>query len=343
MSMGNQSILEENVFNWIEEKLMPKSCTSEEFIYDEMESQSEYSLPIIYQPFDATQMFHWTDRGQLYDFLYSTDGEGKTLLDFGPGDGWPSLIVAPHVKKVVGIDSSMKRIEVCTENAKRMGITNASFIKYVAGTKLPFDDNTFDGVMAASSIEQTPNPKGTIEELYRVLKPEGRLRIYYEALSRYKNGQEQDIWITEINNNSCKIILYNRNIEEEYAAQYALTIAMSKKEVMKKLSVDDEVFFNQITIPYLEDIKHKITNSQVCKTIHPSGSTFVSWLKEVGFKKVNPTYSGGIAAAKLFGQYSDEDRPKDLDSIDNIIKKVVSVVVQLEAPIDIEPAITAIK
>lgn len=343
MSMENQNVLEENVFNWIEEKLMPKSCTSEEFIYDDMESQSVYSLPVIYQPFDATQMFHWVDRGQLYDFLYSTDGEGKTLLDFGPGDGWPSLIVAPHAKKVVGIDSSVKRVEVCTKNAKRMGITNANFIKYAAGTRLPFDDNTFDGAMAASSIEQTPNPKGTIEELYRVLKPGGRLRIYYEALSCYKNGQEQDVWITEINSNSCKMILYNRNIEEEYAVQYALTIAMPKKEVVKKLSVDDEVSFNQITVPYLEDIKHKIINSQVCKTIHPSGRTFVSWLKEVGFEKVNPTYSGGIAAAKLFGQYSDEDRPKDLDSIDNIIKKLVGVVVQLEAPIAIEPAITAIK
>ncbi|SCL96006.1 class I SAM-dependent methyltransferase [Sporanaerobacter sp. PP17-6a] len=343
MSMENRNVSEKNVFNWIEEKLMPKSCTSEEFIYNEMESQSEYSLPIIYQPFDASKISHWKDRGQLYDFLYSTDGEGKILLDFGPGDGWPSLIVAPYVKKVIGIDSSVKRIEVCTENAKRMVITNAEFIKYTVDTKLPFDDNTFDGIMAASSIEQTPDPKKTVEELYRVLKPKGRLRIYYEVLSGYRNGQEQDIWISEIKDNLCKIILYNRNIEKEYAVQYALTIAMSKKEVVKQLSAEGEVSFNQITVPYLEGIRRKIINSQVCKTIHPSGKTFVSWLRDIGFKKVIPTYNGGIAAAKLFGQYSDEDRPKDLASIDDIIKKVVRVAIQFEAPTYIDPFITAIK
>lgn len=233
MSMENQNILKKNVFNWIEEKLIPKPCTSEKFIYNELESQSGYSLPIIYQPFDATQILHWKDRGQLYHFLYSTDGEGKTLLDFGPGDGWPSLIVTPHVKQVIGIDSSIKRVDVCTENAKRMGIINTKFIKYEVGTKLPFDDNTFDGIMAASSIEQTPDPKKTIKELYRVIKPGGKLRIYYEALGRYRNKQEKDIEITEISKTSCKLILYNRNIEKEYAVQYALTIDMPKKEVIK--------------------------------------------------------------------------------------------------------------
>jgi len=341
--MEKQNVSENSVFNWINEKLTPKFCTTEKFIYNEMESQSDFGLPFIYKPFDATEMLHWVDRGQLYDFLYSTDGEGKKLLDFGPGDGWPSLIVAPFAKEVIGIDSSIKRIEVCTKNAKRMGIKNAEFINYTVGTKLPFDDNTFDGIMAASSIEQTPDPKETIKELYRVLKPRGRLRIYYEALSPYRNGQEEDLWIAEKDNNSCKLMLYSRKIDEEYVIQYGLTIAMSKQEVIERLSAGNEVSFEQITIPFLEEIKHKITNSQVCKTIHPSGRTYISLLKKVGFNKVIPTYSGGIAAYKLFDQYLNEERPKDLESIDDILKKVVSVVVGLEAPIDIDPAITAIK
>jgi len=71
-----------------------------------MESQSGYSLPIIYKPFDGTEKSHWVDRGHLYDFLYSTKGMGKKLLDFGPGDGWPSLIIAPFAQEIVGLDSS---------------------------------------------------------------------------------------------------------------------------------------------------------------------------------------------------------------------------------------------
>jgi len=42
-------------------------------------------------------------------------------------------------------------------------------------------------------------------------------------------------------------------------------------------------------------------------------------LKETGFKEILPTYSGGMAAAKLFDLYSDENRPSSLDSVDEAI------------------------
>ena len=61
-----------NVFDWIEQQLKPGSCTSEAFIYDDMASQSGRSLPVIYQPFDPGDKWHWHDRGWLFDFLSST-------------------------------------------------------------------------------------------------------------------------------------------------------------------------------------------------------------------------------------------------------------------------------
>ncbi|SCG82897.1 putative methyltransferase ycgJ [Proteiniborus sp. DW1] len=339
-SQGNN---EKNIFNWIEKELNPESCSSEDFIYNEMESQSGYSLPVIYQPFDSTKRWHWNDRGSLYDFLYSTNGAEKKLLDFGPGDGWPSLIVAPFAKEVIGVDSSEKRVKICAENAKRMGIQNVSFISYKSGTKLPFEDNSFDGIMAASSIEQTPDPKKTLEELYRVLKPGGRIRIFYEALSDYKDGYERDIWIEGLGESSCKLIIFNRDLENEYALQYGLTIAMSEEELIKNLSTSGEVSFDQVSISFLERIKCMITKAQVCKTIHPSGKTLVSWLKEIGFKEVLATYNGRSAATKLFDLYTDDNRPSDLNSVDEAIKKVVKIVTELEAPIESDPMITAIK
>ncbi|UWV47697.1 methyltransferase domain-containing protein [Acetivibrio thermocellus] len=344
MFANDRSGREKSIFEWIGRNLSPESCTSEEFIYNEMESQSGYSLPVIYQPFDASDRWHWSDRGMLYDFLYSTNGEGKKLLDFGPGDGWPSLIVAPFAMEVIGIDASETRIKVCTENAKRLGINNASFVSYKPGTELPFEDNTFDGIMAASSIEQTPDPRKTLEELYRILKPGGRIRIYYEALSDYKGGFEKDIWIVKLSESACKMVLYDRDWENEYALQYGLTVDIPEEELKERLSGGkEEIRFDQVSVAFLEEIKNRISRAQVMKTIHPSGKTWVSWLKAIGFKEVLPSYSGGMAASELFDLYSDDNRPSDLKSVDEAIKKVVKIVTGLEAPIDFDPMITAVK
>ena len=42
-------------------------------------------------------------------------------------------------------------------------------------------------------------------------------------MSRYRAGREKDVWIAKLNDDLCKLILYIRNIEEEYAIQYELS------------------------------------------------------------------------------------------------------------------------
>lgn len=332
-----------NIAKWIDENLNPELCTSDRFIYNHMDSQSCYSLPVIYLPFDSKDRSHWADRGCLYDFLYSVDGEGKKILDFGPGDGWPSLIIAPFAGEVIGLDSSPRRVEVCTENARRLNISNARFVSYVPGSSIPFDDNSFDGIVASSSIEQTPDPRGIIKELYRVLKPGGKLRIYYEALNEYKNGEENDIWINPVDNNSCILIIFFRNIEKEYVDQYALTLKICRNSLIKMLSADGNPSFKDITVPFLEKLNPYITLTRKCRTIHPSGRTYASWMKEAGFREISPTHSGREAARKLYDISSGSRLPEDLQSVDELIKPVVKVVVSLEAPIDTDPMITAKK
>lgn len=332
-----------DIAKWIDENLKPEHCTSDRFIYNDMDSQSCYSLPVIYVPFDSSDKSHWADRGCLYDFLYSVNGEGKKILDFGPGDGWPSLIIAPYVGEVIGLDSSPRRVEVCTENAKRLNISNARFLSYVPGTNIPFENNTFDGIVASSSIEQTPNPREIIGELYRVLKPGGKLRIFYEALNEYKDGEEKDIWINPIDDNSCMLIIYFRNIEEEYADQYALVLNIGENGLTKILATDGNPSFNNITISLLEKLRPLIASSRICRTIHPTGKTYSVWMREAGFREVHPTHSGREVARKVFETYSKANLPIGLETVDDAIKTTVSIAIDLAAPIEDDPMITAVK
>ena len=337
-----------DIFDWIKANLKPEVCTSDRFIYDDMDSQSGRSLPIIYQPFDLRDKSHWQDRGALFDFLYSTRGKGKRLLDFGPGDGWPSLIVAPFVSEVVGVDGSHRRVDVCTENAARMGLANARFYYAAPGSPLPFEDDSFDGVMAASSVEQSPDPRRTLQELFRVLRPGGHLRITYEALNWYRNGQERDIWLQQTNDHQCRLILFDRTIDREVAVQYGITYDLSEAE-FKKIVWEDtatdtpSVSFSKLTIPLLERTRRSILDARVCTTVHPSGRTLASWLSEIGFKKIIPSHSGGWFAAQLFETLADRHRPQSLSDLDALLRPVVRVVTEMYAPIDMDPMITAIK
>lgn len=336
-----------DVFEWIVQELKPKAGTSEEFIYDDMDSQSERSLPIIYQPFDGSRRSHWQDRGALFDYLFATEGEGRRLLDFGPGDGWPSLIIAPFVDEVVGIEGSRRRVEVCTENARRLGVSNARFVYVTPGISLPFEDNSFDGVMAACSVEQTLNPRDTLQELFRVLRPSGRLRIAYESLGVYRNGRERDVALAQIDEGTL-LILFDRDIDQEHVRQFGLTFAMSLQEVIRSFSKDGLSFsFDMITVPLLEKVRSTIINARACSLTHPSGKTLVSWLKDIGFREVFPSHSGARFATQLFDQFSKEDRPKDINTIDAMLRPPVKIVVNMVAPIDManvwDPMITAIK
>lgn len=333
-----------DVFEWIRRELKPRSCNSEELIYNHMESQSERSLPLIYQPFDLAKKSHWRDRGAAYDYLYATDGPHKRLLDFGPGDGWPSLIVAPFATQVIGVEGSHRRVEVCTQNAARLGIPNTEFVYVAPETHLPFEDGAFDGVMAASSVEQTPDPRATLVELFRVLRPGGLLRIAYESLNRYRNGRHRDMWLYSIDSCKCGLILEDRDIEGERAVRYGLMYAVARDK-LKAAALDKSGALNleNISVSFLESTRSSLTDARVCATIHPSGRTLGTWLGDIGFGEVMPTHSGIHAAGELFDNWPGGEWPKDMESLDRLLMPIVNTVVHTPAPIELDPMITARK
>ena len=333
-----------DVFTWIEQELRPKPATSVELLYDLMDSQAAYQLPLIHTAFDAGNRYHWADRGAMFDFLLSVHGEGARLLDFGPGDGWPSLIVAPHAGEVVGVDGSSRRVEVCAENAHRLGVRKVKFKYNKPGNRLPFPDATFDGIMAASSVEQSPEPRETLREFHRVLKPGGRLRMQYEALTQYRGRHEQDLTLLTTGNRTSRLVLYERLIDEEKVRHYGLDLALSEREMKKMLSPNGKpLVFNMATASFLKAVRSSITATFVCDLVHASGITYVRWLHEIGFSSIQPTHSGFAFAMRLYDRLYENERPKTMEAVDRYVRPAVSIAIEMAAPIEADPMITAIK
>lgn len=150
--------------------------------------------------------------------------------------------------------------------------------------RLPFEDASFDGVAAASSIEQTPGPEAALKELHRVLKPGGTLRMHYESLGPYRDGREREVWLGNFDPGS-RLTVYDRDVEGETAHHYQLVFDTSAAEVKAVFSRESgRLSYATMTPKVLNALCEHLTEATTWTTRHPSCRTYLSWLKEIGFR-----------------------------------------------------------
>jgi SAM-dependent methyltransferase len=170
---------------WLREHAPPRRLESARAIYELQPSQSNRQLPFVYVPYSPLSEGHWADATRIADYAAAMPAGAARVLDIGPGDGWPSLPLAASRPEldIVGVDPSAVRAAVCTSNAARLELANARFAQADAAL-LPFADGSFDGVVAASSLEETESPEAVFAEIARVLRPGGVLRVSYQNWRR---------------------------------------------------------------------------------------------------------------------------------------------------------------
>lgn len=115
---------------------------------------------------------------------------GKTLF-LGPfaGNYMFRLIELDKVDEVFAACYADEIITFLKDKKRNMNIkTNISFHP-LPNQELPFEDNLFDNIFCAHQLERFFKPQDLADELYRVLKPNGRLIfLYSNALSLYYIG-----------------------------------------------------------------------------------------------------------------------------------------------------------
>merc|ERR1711959_131993 len=110
--------------------------------------------------------------------------KGAKLLDCGCGVGGPARNISSFTgAHVTGITINQFQVDRGNHLSAQAGASDR--VKLVQGDfmKLPFPDNSFDGVYAIEATCHAPNREGVYSEILRVLKPNGVFATYEWCLT----------------------------------------------------------------------------------------------------------------------------------------------------------------
>jgi ubiquinone/menaquinone biosynthesis C-methylase UbiE len=104
--------------------------------------------------------------------------EKATIVDLGCGPGVLSIELCKLLPKarIVGIDPSKEMLEMARENSCEAGIRNFE-AKVGSAEEIPLEAESADLVVTQSSFHEWEDPKTALSEIFRILKPGGKLMI----------------------------------------------------------------------------------------------------------------------------------------------------------------------
>jgi len=131
---------------------------------------------------DSYDSWYETPSGRVVDriekeviYSYLEPRAGMKVLDVGCGTGLYALDLASRGLNVTGVDISRPMLEQARAKAQHAGL-DIQFLEADA-FQLPFNDQSFDAVIAVTVLEFAPDLSTALRETLRVLKTGGRLVV----------------------------------------------------------------------------------------------------------------------------------------------------------------------
>jgi SAM-dependent methyltransferase len=115
-----------------------------------------------------------------YAFHAIGDVAGKTVLDYGCGNGENSLPLVSRGARVIGLDVSEDLLDLARRRLALHGLDRGATFLVGSAHDLPVPDNSVDAVMGIAILHHL-DLEGAAREVHRVLKP-GAVAVFQEPV-----------------------------------------------------------------------------------------------------------------------------------------------------------------
>lgn len=113
-----------------------------------------------------------------YLLAHLRHGPFQTVIDFGAGMCWLTIVLLRAGCKVIALDVSRAALELGQRAVAEAGLPEGTpepqFLVY-DGFTFPLDDNSIDRVACYDALHHVPNKRTVLREMLRVLRPGGRV------------------------------------------------------------------------------------------------------------------------------------------------------------------------
>lgn len=125
------------------------------------------------------------------DLVEAKIDKGASILEVAPGPGYLSIELARRGYIVTGMEISQDFVKIEKRNASEAGV----FVDFRQGnaSAMALPNNAFDFVVCSAAFKNFKEPLNAMQEMYRVLKPDGTTLILDMNHAATKQDIENEI------------------------------------------------------------------------------------------------------------------------------------------------------